>query len=140
MAAASYASRHLVRTGRPEGGSGALTDSIRNSALFNRVLVREGADFILRVAIVELEQSPATGFSMTAGMEARWTLSRTDTGSLVWSDTIHSSYTVSAISSRKAVTRMKLATEGAAKENIRQGMDRISRIEPTRLQRGSDKP
>ncbi len=30
LAAAIYASRHLVKTGRPRGGSGALTDSIRS--------------------------------------------------------------------------------------------------------------
>lgn len=31
LAALGYASRHLVRTGRPEGGSGALTDAVRAS-------------------------------------------------------------------------------------------------------------
>jgi len=31
LAAASYASRHVVRTGRPKGGSGALTDAVRAS-------------------------------------------------------------------------------------------------------------
>ena len=31
LAALSYATRHLVKTGRPQGGSGALTDAIRAS-------------------------------------------------------------------------------------------------------------
>ena len=31
LAAASYATRHLIRTGRPVGGSGALTDALRAS-------------------------------------------------------------------------------------------------------------
>ena len=31
LAALSHATRHLVKTGRPEGGSGALTDSVRAS-------------------------------------------------------------------------------------------------------------
>ncbi len=31
IAAATYATRHLVRTGRPRGGSGALTDAVRAS-------------------------------------------------------------------------------------------------------------
>ncbi len=31
LAAAAYATRHLVRTGRPVGGSGALTDALRSS-------------------------------------------------------------------------------------------------------------
>lgn len=32
MAALGYATRHLVRTGRPQGGSGALTDAIAKSS------------------------------------------------------------------------------------------------------------
>ncbi len=31
LAAAAYATRHLIRTGRPAGGSGALTDAVRAS-------------------------------------------------------------------------------------------------------------
>ncbi len=107
----------------------AIIDSIRDSGAFARVVAGEGADYLLRVAIVELEQSPQTGFSMTARMEARWTLSRSDTRKPVWDETVHSAHSASAISSRKAVTRMRLATEGAAKENIRQGIERISRID-----------
>ncbi len=106
----------------------AIVDSIKSSRAFTRVAAGAGAEYRLRVDIIELEQSPQTGFSMTARMEARWTLFGPDTGKPVWAETIYSSYTASAISSRKAVTRMRLATEGAAKENIRQGIERISRI------------
>ncbi|MEO6652959.1 MAG: NAD(P)/FAD-dependent oxidoreductase [Ilumatobacteraceae bacterium] len=54
LAAAIYATRHLVRTGRPEGGSGALTDAVRGSfeaaggrvrceSVVDRLLVRDGS-------------------------------------------------------------------------------------------------
>ena len=54
MAAALYATRHLVKTGRPRGGSGALTDAVRASfeaaggrvrcgSRVERLLVRDGA-------------------------------------------------------------------------------------------------
>ncbi len=54
MAAAIYATRHLIRTGRPVGGSGALTDAVRASfeaaggevrcdSTVDRLLVRDGA-------------------------------------------------------------------------------------------------
>lgn len=54
MAAALYATRHLVKTGRPRGGSGALTDSVRASfeaaggrvlcaSRVERLLVRDGS-------------------------------------------------------------------------------------------------
>ncbi len=54
MAAAIYATRHLIKTGRPAGGSGALTDAVRASfeaaggrvrcdSMVERLLVRDGA-------------------------------------------------------------------------------------------------
>ena len=54
MAAALYATRHLIRTGRPVGGSGALTDAVRASfddaggrvlcdRTVDRLLVHDGA-------------------------------------------------------------------------------------------------
>jgi len=54
MAALGYATRHLVRTGRPQGGSGALTDAIaasfaaaggrtQTSSIVNKLLVRDTA-------------------------------------------------------------------------------------------------
>ena len=107
----------------------AIADSMEKSRLFSKVVRKGHADYQLRVSIVKLEQSPPTGFSMSAVMEARWTLSRTGTGKSVWADTIQSSDTASAIASRKAVTRMRLATEGAARENIKQGIEQLSRIE-----------
>ena len=54
LAASAYATRHLIRTGRPVGGSGALTDAMRASfeaaggrvrcdSAVDRLLVRDGA-------------------------------------------------------------------------------------------------
>ncbi len=54
MAAAIYATRHLIKTGRPVGGSGALTDAVRASyeaaggrvrcdSTVDRLLVHDGA-------------------------------------------------------------------------------------------------
>jgi phytoene dehydrogenase-like protein len=59
-AAALYATRHLIRSGRPVGGSGALTDSIRSSfeaaggrtrcdSRVERLLVRDGAAIGVRL-------------------------------------------------------------------------------------------
>ena len=54
MAALGFATRHLIRTGRPEGGSGALTDAIaasfanyggrtRTGSVVSKLLVQQGA-------------------------------------------------------------------------------------------------
>lgn len=61
LAAAAFATRHLIKTGRPQGGSGALTDAVRASfeaaggttrcgARVRKLLVEDG-----RVAGVELD-------------------------------------------------------------------------------------
>ena len=61
LAALAYATRHLVKTGRPEGGSGALTDATRRSfeaaggqtrcgVRVTKVLLRDGAVHGLRLS------------------------------------------------------------------------------------------
>ena len=61
LAGAIYATRHLIKTGRPAGGSGALTDAARASfeaaggrvrcdSLVSRLLVRDGAVCGVRLA------------------------------------------------------------------------------------------
>jgi phytoene dehydrogenase-like protein len=70
MAALGYATRHLIRTGRPEGGSGALTDAVaasfaaaggrtKTSAIVTKLLVKDDA-----VAGVEL----TNGERLSAGI------------------------------------------------------------------------
>lgn len=70
LAAALYATRHLVKTGRPEGGSGALTDAARRSfeaaggrvqcdARVSRLLVQDQA-----IAGVELVSGEMLSASM----------------------------------------------------------------------------
>jgi phytoene dehydrogenase-like protein len=61
MAGAIYATRHLIKTGRPAGGSGALTDAVRASfeaaggrvrcsSTVERLVVRDGAIVGVRLA------------------------------------------------------------------------------------------
>ena len=61
LAALGHATRHLVKTGRPRGGSGALTDALRASfesaggkvrcgAIVERLLIRDGSVRAVRLA------------------------------------------------------------------------------------------
>lgn len=63
MAAAIYATRHLVKSGRPRGGSGALTDAVRSSfeAAGGRVLCDS------RVERVLVSGGAARGVRLTDG-------------------------------------------------------------------------
>jgi hypothetical protein len=58
-------------------------------------------------------------FGRTVKIEAGWTLRRADTETVVWQDSIISEHTDADI---------KLATEGAARNNIAQGLRKISKL------------
>ncbi len=67
LAAAVYATRHLVKTGRPRGGSGALTDAVRSSFEAAGGRVRCGA----RVEQLLVRDGEAVGVRLTDGDELR---------------------------------------------------------------------
>jgi phytoene dehydrogenase-like protein len=66
-AAALYATRHLIRTGRPVGGSGALTDSLRAS--FEAAGGRTRCDS--RVARLSVNDGRVVGVRLDDGTEIR---------------------------------------------------------------------
>jgi hypothetical protein len=105
----------------------ALTKAITDSELFLEVRQSPPADYLLRVDITSLEQ-PAVGFSMTVHMETAWVLTKTETGSPVLRTPIVSSYTATVGDSIKATSRIKKATEGAARDNIEKGLTKISQL------------
>lgn len=105
----------------------ALTEAITKSQTFSRVVPGSGGDYLLTVAIISLDQ-PSFGFTFTVKMEAGWTLRRASGGAVVWQQAIISEYTATTSDSFAAVTRLRLATEGAARNNIAQGLARISRL------------
>jgi phytoene dehydrogenase-like protein len=65
LAAAGYAIRHAVRMGRPEGGSGALTDAVRASFEALGGTVRCGA----RVERILVESGAVRGVRLDSGEE-----------------------------------------------------------------------
>lgn len=63
LAAAGYATRHVVKTGRPRGGSGALTDAIRDSFLAAGGTLRCGS----RVAGLEVVDGSVAAVRLADG-------------------------------------------------------------------------
>lgn len=63
MAALGYATRHLIRTGRPQGGSGALTDAVASS--FAAAGGRTQTDSV--VAKLLIEDGATRGIELTSG-------------------------------------------------------------------------
>jgi len=97
----------------------ALEASIVKSGVFSGVAHATRGDWMLSVILVRLDQ-PLLAITATVRMEAGWALRRTDSGSTVWKAVIESGSTE---------TGLGPATEGAARNNIAEGLARISRLE-----------
>lgn len=106
----------------------ALTKSIRRSGLFAKITPENGtAEYHLDVAIVSLDQ-PVIGAAMTATLETKWTLTRRSNDFVMWEKTIKTSHTTEAREAFTGVERLHLAMEGAAKDNIHDGIVQLGAI------------
>ena len=102
----------------------ALRDSIGKAGLFAKVST-EGARYRLTGFIGKVDQ-PMFGFSMTVKMEVSYTLKDTQSGNTVWTRDINSEYTAKASAAFAGVERLRLANEGAARENILQAVTEMA--------------
>jgi len=98
----------------------ALRDSIDKAGLFNKVS-SEGARYRLTSFIGKVDQ-PMIGFSFTVKMEVSYVLKDTQSGNTVWTKDVNSEYTAKVSEAFAGVERLRLANEGAARENIRQAI------------------
>lgn len=105
----------------------ALRDSITQSGLFKAVAAT-GGRYKLSAFIGKVDQ-PMMGFSMTVKMEVSYTLVDTTSGKAVWSKNIASEHTAKASEAFAGVTRLRLANEGAAKDNIEQALTEMSTLQ-----------
>lgn len=107
----------------------AVTNAINNSKLFSSVVPSASdAKYALTIMIASVQQ-PVLGYTMTVSMDAGWRLQNRETGQIVWQKGIRSSSTLGVGDAFIGMTRVRLATEGAARENIRQGLEQISLLE-----------
>lgn len=105
----------------------ALSDAITRSKVFSAVVQGKGGNYQLDVVLVSMTQ-PSFGASFTVSMEAGWSLRRTDSGAVVWQASVKSQHTAKVGDAFVGTERLRLATEGAAKNNIKQGLEMVSRL------------
>lgn len=105
----------------------AIEESITMSGLFSSVIKGSGADYKLSVSLVSMSK-PMFGFDFKIDMEMAWSLVNTKTGDAVMRESIKSSHTATTGDAFAAVTRIRLAVEGAAKNNIRDGLQKIAEL------------
>lgn len=97
----------------------ALADSISKSQTFSKLIDGESkaADYLLTVTLFSMDKRV---FGRTVKLEAGWTLRRASDGTVAWQESIVSEFTDFDV---------KLATEGAARNNIAQGLAKISKLD-----------
>jgi len=105
----------------------AVTAAINQTKTFSRVVDGKNGDYILTVNVFSISQ-PSFGFSFTVGVEMGWTLTRADNSTKIWQEAIKSEHTVGATEAFVGATRLKLATEGAIRNNVKQGLVKISAL------------
>lgn len=105
----------------------AIETSIIKNGLFTQVIEGGAGDYLLNVAISSLSK-PMFGASFTVTMEAGWTLMEKSTQKIVMRESIRSSSTATMGQALIGVERLRLAVEGAARENIRDGLTAISKL------------
>ena len=105
----------------------ALVDAIKQTKTFSSVVEGKSGDYVLNVTIFNVTQ-PNMGFSFTVGMEMGWTLTRADTGAVAWQESIKSQHTTSTGEAFAGVTRLKMATEGAARNNVALGLQKLAAL------------
>ncbi|MCC5808263.1 MAG: hypothetical protein JJU00_18190 [Opitutales bacterium] len=103
----------------------ALEQSIRDSRVFAGIEERSDARYQLDAHIGMLSQ-PMMGFSMTVSIEVNYRITDLREGTVVFEENIDTEHTTSAGAAFAAVTRIRMATEGAARENIAQFLEAVS--------------
>lgn len=105
----------------------AIKTSILQTKLFAQVLGADASDYQLDVQIVRLDR-PTFGLTFTVNLEADWRLRRRSDQTVVWEKAITSSFTANMGDAFAGVTRLRLANEGAARENIKQAIQQMSAL------------
>ena len=105
----------------------ALSQAIKESKLFSQVVKGTGGDYLLTANVFSVNQ-PMFGMAMTVKMEVGWTLTRASDGKTVWQEAIRSEHTSTPGEAFAGVTRVRLATEGAVKNNIAEAMGRLGML------------
>lgn len=109
-----------------EDFSTALVAALNQSALFSSV-ASANPDYRLEVQLVKV-MSPNGGFTFTATVVSEWKLIRIRDSAVVSDEYITTPFSATVGDAFVAITRVRLAIEGAARANIAEGIRRLSEL------------
>lgn len=101
--------------------------ALNQSGLFSSAIKGDKGDYKLSVKILNVDQ-PLFGGSFTVNMSTHWQMTDQH-GRELFQDFVRSSFTATMGDAFAAATRLRLATEGAARENIKEGIQRLSTLQ-----------
>lgn len=105
----------------------AIEDAVMQSKVFKSIVQSAGGDYELSVRVVSLSK-PIFGATFTVEMETAWSLIKESDHSILMRKSVKSSGTATMGDSLAGVTRLRLAVENAARENISQGLKAVAEL------------
>ncbi|MFA5242822.1 MAG: hypothetical protein WC029_03410 [Sulfuricella sp.] len=105
----------------------AIEDAVMQSKLFESVIQGAGGDYILSVRVTTLSK-PIFGATFTVEMETAWSLTKAADRSVVMRKSVKSSGSATMSDAFAGVTRLRMAVENAARENISQGLKAVAEL------------
>ncbi len=113
---------------QPEYFEEQLIEEITSGHIFSWIDENDGKPYSLNVRIIEVK-APSFSLRMAVEMNAIWDLIRVSDGTKILHEKIHSIYRGGAFEGGLiGANRVRAAAEGAARENIRQGLNRITTL------------
>ena len=105
----------------------AIEEAITQSKLFSSVVQGPNGNYDLSVRVTSLSK-PIFGATFTVNMEAAWSMTKTSDRSVVLRKSIKSTGSATMGEAFVAVTRLRMAVENAAKDNISQGIKAMAEL------------
>lgn len=106
----------------------AIEASIRSSGLFRSIASPDRGDYDLAVFITRIDR-PSIGLNFTVEMEAGWSLTRVADRAVLMRKVVKSTATATFSDAVAGATRIRLAVEGAARNNIEAGLQAVGALD-----------
>jgi hypothetical protein len=105
----------------------AIQQAVIESGVFAKADIANPSDYRLDVQIARLQQ-PLFGASFNVVLETTWRLAKQSDQSVVWEKSVTSNFTATMGDALAGVTRLRLATEGAVRNNISDAITQIGAL------------
>ena len=106
----------------------ALTEALQKANVLSVTTSSGGAAYRLQVVLLS-QDNPAMGFNMRSGLATAWILTDSGTGTVVWKKGVHTDGEASYGEAFAGATRLQIAVEEAARENIKEGIRQLAELD-----------